>query len=109
MDADRPLEACPLRLSIWNFGATILVGAAAELFALTGQRIEALRPDLTILPVTCLAPLVGYVPDRTAMSQDGYEVDDAWRFYCHPAPFSSNAEQSIVEAVRALIAQTDQL
>ena len=107
IDADRPPGACPLRLSIWNFGETILVAAAAELFTITGQRIEALRPDLTILPVTCLAPLVGYVPDRTAMSQGGYEVDDAWRFYCHPAPFAPDAEQRIIDAVRTLIAQVD--
>ena len=104
--AGRPLEACPLRLSVWRFGETVLAFVAAELFALTGLRIQALRPDLNILPVTYLAPLVGYVPDRAALSQGGYEVDDAWRFYGQPAPFEPDTEQRIVNTLQALITQT---
>jgi hypothetical protein len=61
---------------------------------------------LNILPVTYLAPLVGYVPDRAAMEKGGYEVDDAWRFYGHPAPFDPTSEQRIIETLKALIDQT---
>jgi hypothetical protein len=106
IEAGRPLEPCPLRLSVWRFGATVLACAAAELFAQTGLRLQALYPELTILPVTCLAPLVGYVPDEAALSQGGYEVADAWRFYGQPAPFAANSEQRIINTFKALIAQT---
>ena len=106
LDGGNPLSACPLRLAIWRFGQTMLAFVAAELFALTGFRLQALHPDLNILPVTYLAPLVGYVPDRAAMEKGGYEVDDAWRFYGHPAPFDPTSEQRIIETLKALIDQT---
>jgi hypothetical protein len=104
IEAGRPLEPCPLRLSVWRFGETVLAFAAAELFAQTGLRLQALYPELTILPVTCLAPLIGYVPDEAAMGQGGYEVADAWRFYGHPAPFALDSEQRIVDTLQTLIA-----
>jgi hypothetical protein len=76
--------------------------AAAELFAITGARIQALRPDVDILPVTCAAPPVGYVPDRRALGQGGYEVDDAWRFYRQPAPFVADSEERIINSFKTI-------
>ena len=104
IETGRPLAGCPVRLAIWHLGKISLAFVAAELFAITGLQIRALRPDLAILPVTYLAPLVGYVPDRAAMAQGGYEVDDAWRFYNQPAPFAPDSEQRIVTTLAELIA-----
>jgi hypothetical protein len=57
------------------------------------------------LPVSYLAPLVGYVPDREAIGLGGYEVNDAWQFYGHLAPFDSGSEELVVEAISSLIDQ----
>jgi hypothetical protein len=101
--ADRSLSGCRLRLAVWRLGRTALVFVSAELFAVTGFRIQALRPDLCVLPVTCAAPLVGYVPDRRALEQGGYEVDDAWRFYRQPAPFAADSEERIINTLRGML------
>jgi hypothetical protein len=45
---------------------------------------------------------VGYVPDRASMEKGGYEADDAWRFYGHPAAFALDTEERIVETIRSL-------
>jgi hypothetical protein len=100
-----PLAPCPLRISLWGMGGVVLACVAAELFAGTGLRIRGLSAERMVLPVTHAAPIVGYVPDREAMEKGGYEVDDAWRFYRHPAPFAPDSERRIVEAVRSLLGQ----
>lgn len=103
LDTGRPLPGCPVRVSTWHLGKIILAMAAAELFAITGARIQALRPEVDILPVTCAAPLVGYVPDRRALGQGGYEVDDAWRFYRQPAPFAADSEERIINRLKTML------
>lgn len=103
LDTGRPLPGCPVRLSTWHFGTIALAVIAAEVFAITGARIQALRPEVDILPVTCAAPLVGYVPDRRALGQGGYEVDDAWRFYRQPAPFAADSEERIINRLKRML------
>jgi neutral ceramidase len=108
IDTGQPLAPCRLRLSLWRVGLITLAFVAAELFSVTGFRIRALGRRQALLPVTHLAPIVGYVPDSAAMDKGGYEVDDAWRFYRHPAPFAQNSEQQILEAIMALTAERPQ-
>jgi neutral ceramidase len=93
----------PLRLSLWRLGDLALAFIAAEVFAITGLRIKALREDTPILPVSYLTPLMGYLPDADAMTKGGYEVDYAWRFYGHVAPFATNSEQRVIEAVDEML------
>jgi hypothetical protein len=46
---------------------------------------------------------MGYIPDREALSLGGYEVNEAWRFYGHPAAFSPESEERMVEAARKML------
>jgi hypothetical protein len=82
-----------------------LVFLAGEIFSSTGQKIRALGNQCRILPVSYLAPLVGYIPDREALSLGGYEVNDAWRFYGQLAPFAVDSEERLVEIVAKLIGE----
>jgi hypothetical protein len=107
IETGQPLPGCPLRLAGWRLGPTVLVFAAAELFAATGFHLKALRPAWHVLPVTCAAPLIGYVPDRKALAQGGYEVDDAWRFYGQPAPFAADSEEQVVQTVNTLFIELE--
>jgi hypothetical protein len=99
----QPLPPRALNIKLWRLGDYVLAFLAGEIFSATGLRVRALRNEMTILPVSCLAPLVGYLPDQKAIQQGGYEVDDAWRFYGHPAPFALDSEQRIVAELEKLI------
>jgi neutral ceramidase len=104
-----PLAPCPLRLSVWRLGNVALAFAAAELFAATGLKLRALRPDLCLLPVTYASPLVGYIPDLFSSDKGGYEVDNGWQFYGHPAPFIPHAEAQIIQAFSRLLAVSSEV
>ena len=93
----------PIR--IWRIGSIVLVFLAAEIFSSTGRKIRELSDKFSILPISYLASLVGYIPDQEALTIGGYEVDDAWRFYGHPAPFAPDSEPRIVEVITKLISE----
>jgi hypothetical protein len=93
-----------LHLAVWRLGVLHLVFLACEVLTATGLRLRALHPGVKILPVTYLAPLLGYLPDREALSLGGYEVSEAWRFYGHPAAFVDDSEEQVLEAVAKLLA-----
>jgi hypothetical protein len=105
IDAGRPPEPCRATVAVLRVGKIALACVSAELFAFTGFRIRALSRNMALLPVSCAAPIVGYVPDRHSMAKGGYEVEDAWRFYRHPAAFTPDSEARIVETVSALMGQ----
>jgi hypothetical protein len=94
-----------LHLAAWRLGSLVLVFMACEALAATGFRLRSLYPEVKIMPVTYLAPLLGYLPDRDALSMGGYEVDEAWRFYGHPAPFAADSEERMLEAATSLLAK----
>ena len=102
INTGRPLLPCPLTVAVWRMGQITFAFAAAELFALTGFHIRAIGRGRAVLPVTYASPIVGYVPDRASMEKGGYEADDAWRFYGHPAAFAPDTEERIVETIRSL-------
>lgn len=103
-EQDKPTP-CKLSIAIWRLGEIVLVFIAAEVFAITGLKIKELNQGLTILPVSYLAPLVGYLPDLDSVSKGGYEVDYAWRFYGHIAPFAPDSEQRVIVAIDQLISK----
>jgi hypothetical protein len=105
VDAGGTLKPCRADVAVLRLGQVAFACVSAEVFAITGFRIRALSRDMALLPVSYAAPIVGYVPDRDASAKGGYEVEDAWRFYRHPAPFAPDSEERIVAAVKALIGQ----
>jgi hypothetical protein len=105
IDAGSPPNPCRTMVAVLRMGQIALACVSAELFSITGFRIRALSRDMALLPVSYAAPIVGYVPDRDSMDKGGYEVDDAWRFYRHPAPFAPDSEDRIVETIKSLVSQ----
>ena len=93
----------PMHICIWRLGNIVLVFLAAEIFSSTGLKIRELSNQLSILPVSYLASLVGYLPDEESLAIGGYEVDDAWRFYGQPAPFARESEARMVKVIANLI------
>jgi neutral ceramidase len=101
--SEGPPPTLPMNICVWRLGEVVLVFLAGEIFTSTGLKIRALSNKLTILPISYLASLVGYLPDQEALSLGGYEVDDAWRFYGQPAPFAVGSEARLIEVLAGLI------
>ena len=115
--APRP---CPLAVQALSLGPLALGFLSAEVFAETALAVEqALTPRgeanggnspagaPVVETVGYAAPLVGYLPTNEAMDEGGYEVEYAYRFYNHPAPFAKGAEPAaraaLVSAMRSAI------
>jgi hypothetical protein len=102
------LPPCPMRLVVWRVGNFSLACAAGEILARTGLKIRALAPGKLILPVSHLVPVIGYIPDRQAIAQGGYEVNDAWQFYRQPGPFAEDTEERILHQFKKMLAEVGQ-
>jgi neutral ceramidase len=94
-----------LGVQVWSLGQLALVFISAEVFAITGFRLRALGRGQAVLPVSYASNILGYLPDRESLPKGGYEVDNAWRFYRHPAPFAADSEDRLVATVRGILEQ----
>jgi neutral ceramidase len=81
-----------LAVNLLRIGPVWLVFAAAELFAETALALQAGFPEGLVTPIAYASPLVGYLPTDEALDEGGYEVDFAYKFYGHPAPFARGSE-----------------
>ena len=92
-----------LALTAWRLGPLYFCFAAAEVFAETGAKVCDAFPEQSINVVGYGSPLVGYLPTDEALSEGGYEVAYAYRFYNHPAPFAKGAEPLVVDTLRDMV------
>jgi neutral ceramidase len=92
----------PLALSVVSIGVLTLIFVAAEVFTETALKILALLPSRVTGIVGYASPLVGYLPPDNALEEGGYEVDFAYRFYGHPAPFVAGSEARLIEAISSM-------
>lgn len=99
--------ACPLWVAAWRTGPLVWCFAAAELFAETAIALQNLFPDLVVNTVAYCAPLVGYLPTDEALAEGGYEVEYAYRFYGHPAPFARGSEPAVAGWMRDAVLRSD--
>ncbi len=107
VQSEQPPPPQPLRICVWRTGEFAFAFLAGEVFTSTGLKIRSLSCQLSILPVSYLSPLVGYLPDSEAIALGGYEVNDAWRFYGQPAPFAANSETRILEELNGMIRELE--
>ena len=96
--------SCDLAVKVWTLGPLVFCFIAAEVFVETAIRLEEAFPDLLITVVGYGSPLVGYLPTDEALTEGGYEVEYAYRFYGHPAPFAFGAEPALLGALGKAIA-----
>ena len=62
-----------------------MVAIPSEFFSADGRTLRAKTPSPELVVAGWSNGLVGYTPTRRAMATGGYEVDDAYRWYGHPA------------------------
>jgi hypothetical protein len=94
---------CDLSVKVWKLGPLIFCFIAAEVFAETAIEIQNAFPDRCVTTVAYSSPLVGYLPTDEALLEGGYEVEYAYRFYGHPAPFARGSEHAVVRSLKDTI------
>ena len=68
-----------------RIGDLALVAIPSEFFSADGRTLRVKTPSPELAVAGWSNGLVGYTPTRRAMATGGYEVDDAYRWYGHPA------------------------
>ena len=68
-----------------RMGDLAFVAIPSEFFSADGRALRAKTPSPELVVAGWSNGLVGYTPTRRAMATGGYEVDDAYRWYGHPA------------------------
>jgi len=100
---DDPPVAYDLALAAWRIGPLVLCFMAAEVFAEYAIWLQAAFPEFTTALVGYASPHAGYLPTDEAQFEGGYEVDSAYRFYNHPAPWAVGMEGRVLEAVKGMV------
>ncbi|MHB9106434.1 MAG: hypothetical protein ACYDCO_05195 [Armatimonadota bacterium] len=98
-------DSYDLSLAAWRIGPLVLCFMAAEVFAEYALHLRDAFPEFTTVLVGYASPHVGYLPTDEAQFEGGYEVDSAYRFYNHPAPWAVGMEGRVMEAVKAMVEQ----
>jgi hypothetical protein len=96
-------RGCDLSAKVWQLGPLVFCFVAAEVFAETAIEIQNAFPDRCVTTVAYGSPLVGYLPTDEALLEGGYEVEYAYRFYGHPAPFAEGSEPAVVRSLKDAI------
>jgi neutral ceramidase len=96
-------SGCDLRAKVWRLGALVFCFVPAEVFAETAIELQSAFPDRCVTTVAYSSPLVGYLPTDEALLEGGYEVEYAYRFYGHPAPFAKGSEPAVVRSLKDAI------
>ena len=96
-------DGCDLSAKVWRLGPLVFCFVAAEVFAETAIEIQNAFPDRCVTTVAYSSPLVGYLPTDEALLEGGYEVEYAYRFYGHAAPFAKGSEPDVVRSLKDTI------
>ena len=74
-----------------------------ELFSSLGKKIKALAPDRAVMVAGYANGSLGYLPGRDAVSQGGYEVEVAYKYYGLPGAFTEDLEDLILGGFDGLL------
>jgi hypothetical protein len=97
-------ETIGFEISIITIGkALAIVSLPGEVFTQTGRDIKARSPYPFTMVVGYANETVGYIPTKDDYAYGGYEVEDAYKFYWHPAPFRMDTADRILQQVTELL------
>ena len=93
-------------IQVIALGPVVWVGIPGELFSGLGAQIRAAGGGRTVFVVGYANGDVGYIPDREAYAEGGYEVTDAYKYYDAPAALAPEAGELVVATARRLLGET---
>ena len=88
-----------------RIGDLALVAIPSEFFSADGRALRAQTPSPELIVAGWSNGLVGYTPTRRATATGGYEVDDAHRWYGHPAAWDPVSGDNLRAAALKSIGQ----
>ncbi len=88
-----------------RIGDLALVAIPSEFFSADGRALRAQTPSPELIVAGWSNGLVGYTPTRRAAATGGYEVDDAHRWYGHPAAWDPSSGDNLRAAALKSIGQ----
>ena len=88
-----------------RIGDLALVAIPSEFFSADGRALRAQSPSPELVVAGWSNGLVGYTPTRRATATGGYEVDDAHRWYGHPAAWNPASGDNLRAAALKSIGQ----
>ena len=88
-----------------RIGDLALVAIPSEFFSADGRALRAQTPSPELMVAGWSNGLVGYTPTRRATATGGYEVDDAHRWYGHPATWNPASGDNLRAAALKSIGQ----
>ncbi len=91
-------------LAVLTMGSVLaLCMVPGELFSSLGKKIKALAPDRAVMVAGYANGSLGYLPGRDAVSQGGYEVEVAYKYYGLPGAFTEDLEDLILGGFDGLL------
>lgn len=84
-------------------GDLFFVSAPGELFVELGLAVKANAPTDHLFLCGFGNDNIGYIPTPHAYPQGGYEIADAYKYYCYPAALAPEAGQRYVATAKQLI------
>ncbi len=85
-------------VQVIRVGSLAFVGVPGELFSGLGRQIKGAFPGYQTFIVGYANGDVGYIPDRAAYGEGGYEVADAYKYYGYSGALAPEAGEMIVRA-----------
>ncbi len=89
-----------------RIGDLAVAALPSEFFAADGTELRRTACSPSLMLAGWSNGLVGYTPTRRAMQSGGYEVDDAHRWYGHPAAWDPVSGDNLRAAACAAVART---
>lgn len=91
------LDYATSECSLFSIGNSVVIYTIpGELFASVGKRIKKLFPQHPVMVIGYTNASVGYLPSADAVREGGYEVDEAFKFYGLPGPFTEEVESILI-------------
>ncbi|HEY7877968.1 MAG TPA: hypothetical protein VIC55_07075 [Gemmatimonadaceae bacterium] len=101
--AGRLPDAVSAEVMVIALGEVSLVLLPGEMFVEFGLTIKAHAAPRAVMTLAYANGTPGYIPHRSAYSEGGYEVDEAYRYYGYPACFAPETGEALVATACALL------
>ncbi|MEX0721511.1 MAG: hypothetical protein WD059_12645 [Balneolaceae bacterium] len=98
-------EPCEVNVKALNLGGMIWYFIAAEPYFEIQEKLQKSFPGNKVHVIGFSSPLKGYIPVFDEDRTDGYEIEYAFRFYNHPAPFAENSNEKMLKSLINLTSQ----
>ncbi len=105
-DEGHPVRRVPYPVQALRFGKSLTVVAlGGEIVVDYCLRIKREYPNEPIFVAGYSNDVMCYIPSKRVVKEGGYEVVDSMMYYCQPAPFTEEVEETVMGGVHQVMAR----